>query len=192
MSDLVIGQLVTPLTAYKAWDGIFAIDNGAYSGFRHDVFERILHRDRDKKEHCLFVAIPDSVGNPIETNELWKKRLTWVDTSWPLAYVAQNGIHEIQIPWDEFTCLFIGGLDPWKESVDVQKLLTRAHKENKHIHIGRVNGYKRFKYFTDLGAHTCDGSGISRFDHMLVTIEEKMGSINKGLTRDEYRLKFYS
>ena len=30
--QLVRGQLCTPLTNYKTWDGEFAIDNGAYSG----------------------------------------------------------------------------------------------------------------------------------------------------------------
>jgi hypothetical protein len=40
----------------------------------------------------------------------------------------------------------------------------------KHIHIGRVNTLKRFRHFDKLGAHTCDGSGVSRFDHMLDAI----------------------
>ena len=40
-------------------------------------------------------------------------------------------------------------------------------KNNMHVHIGRVNNFERFYHFHNLGAHTCDGSGISMYDHML-------------------------
>ena len=36
--QLVRGQLCTPLTNYKTWDGEFAIDNGAYSGLDRNAF----------------------------------------------------------------------------------------------------------------------------------------------------------
>ncbi len=40
-----------------------------------------------------------------------------------------------------------------------------------HVHIGRVNTKKRFSLYEQLGADTCDGSGIAMYDHMLEQIE---------------------
>lgn len=170
-SQLVIGQLLTPLTAYKYWGGVYAIDNGAYSsGLNVNGFLSLL-RKNDKKD-CLFVAVPDSVGDAKETMKMWVRRGEWLDFGWPLAFVAQNGAEITGLPWDELDAVFIGGLDPWKDSRAAQKIVECAIDKGKHVHVGRVNTIKRYRAYSRIGAHTCDGSGVSRFRHMLRNIEQ--------------------
>ena len=43
-----------------------------------------------------------------------------------------------------------------------------------HVHVGRVNTAKRYKLFADVGADTCDGSGIAMYEHMLTDIEASL------------------
>jgi len=170
-SNLVCGQLLTPLTRYSLAAGAhFAIDNGAFTCFRQDHFEALLKREGRNKDRCLFVACPDVVGSGRRTLELFRHRDRFIQ-GWKVALVAQNGIEDLDIPWSELDCLFIGGIDPFKESRATADLVKTAKILGKHVHVGRVNTKKRFKRFLELGADTCDGSGIARFDHMLEAIE---------------------
>lgn len=170
-SDLVRGQLLTPLTRYTNWGGEFAIDNGAFSRFDAKTFGSLLRRESANRHRCLFVACPDVVGAARRTLEIFRERWRWIPDGWPVALVAQNGIEDLDVPWSEFDCLFIGGGDPWKESNAVADLIKTAIVFEKHIHVGRVNTPSRYKHFAELGANTCDGSGIARYDHMLKNIE---------------------
>ena len=101
--------------------------------------------------------------------ELWKHRDKWL-TGWPMALVAQNGIEDLEIPWHEMDALFIGGVDPWKDSKAVADLVKTAKTLGIWVHVGRLNSPKRFDHFDALGADSCDGSGIARYDHMLEAI----------------------
>lgn len=173
--EIVGGQLLTPLTRYKSWRGTFAMDNGAFSGFKAREFRALLARESHRKRDCLFVAIPDVVGDARRTLEIWQHRHKWA-VGWPLALVAQDGQENLAIPWDEIDALFLGGRDPWKDSPAAQNLVRTAKILGKHVHIGRVNTARRFALFSDLGADTCDGSGASKYDHMLDDIVEHMST----------------
>src|SRR5690606_13720233 len=105
----------TPLTRYSDWGGPYAIDNGAFSGFCAEWFARLLERQRYVKDRCLFVTVPDVVGSARRTLEVWNRRDKFA-RHWPLALVAQDGIENMEIPWDEMKAIFIGGGDPWKDS----------------------------------------------------------------------------
>lgn len=172
-SPLVAGQLLTPLTRYRNWGGQFAIDNGAFSGFKADDFSKLLDREAGRKDDCLFVAVPDVVASARRTLELWQFRDRWAD-GWPLALVAQDGLEDLPVPWTEMAALFIGGGDPWKDSKAVQDLVRTAKTLGIHVHVGRVNTPKRYELYADLGADTCDGSGVAMYDHMLAKIEKHM------------------
>jgi len=169
----VLGQLLTPLTRRLNWNGgCFAVDNGAFSRFESVYFANILKRERERREDCLFVVVPDVVGSARRTLELWQHRQQWVPAGWPRALVAQDGQEHLPVPWDEIQCLFIGGGDPWKDSRAAQDLVRTAKILGKHVHVGRVNSVERFELFSKLGADTCDGSGVSKYDHMLRNIEQ--------------------
>jgi hypothetical protein len=173
--SLVAGQLLTPLTRYRNFGGVFAIDNGAYSGFNRSGFLALLERERQNADRCLFVVVPDVVGSARRTLEVWRHRADIV-TGWPLALVAQDGAENFDIPWHELDAIFIGGRDPWKDSQAAVDIVKTAKTLQKHAHVGRVNTLKRYKLFADAGADTCDGSGVAMYDHML-------DDIAKGLSR---------
>lgn len=164
--SLIKGQLLTPLTRYRNAGGVFAIDNGAFSGFRARDFTSLLEREKANRERCLFVTVPDVVAAGRRTLEIWKYRHRIVK-GWPLALVAQDGIEDLEIPWGEMSAVFIGGGDPWKDSNSSLDIVKTAKILGKHVHVGRVNTAKRFKLFADVGADTCDGSGVAMYDHML-------------------------
>lgn len=168
--ELVRGQLITPLTKYSNAGGEFAIDNGAFSGFPAETFARILKREQPNKRRCLFVTCPDIVGGGRRTLELWRRRHKWI-RQWPTALVAQDGMEDLEIPWDEMAAVFIGGRDPWKDSQAAADIVRTAKTLGLHVHVGRVNTAKRYKHFAALGADTCDGSGVAMYDHMLRDIE---------------------
>ncbi len=169
--ELVLGQLITPLTGYANFGGVFGMDNGACNVFNEKVFKRLLEREERNRNNCLFVTVPDVVGDARRTMEIWKRRHHFV-RHWPLALVAQNGIEDMEIPWDEFECLFIGGKDPWKDSQAVVDIVKTAKILRKHVHVGRVNNYRCWSHFNEIGADTCDGSGVAKYSHMLEKIEE--------------------
>lgn len=76
-------------------------------------------------------------------------------------------MEDLDIPWHELNAIFIGGGDPWKDSRASLDIVKTAKTLGKHVHVGRVNTVKRFKLFSDVGADTCDGSGVAMYDHML-------------------------
>lgn len=171
-SPLVMGQLLTPLTRYKNWGGLFAMDNGAFTKFPEAGFRRMLKRNLQHRLRCLFVTCPDIVGNARRTLDIFHHNDVWLGEGvWPVALVAQNGLEDLDIPWWDLQCLFIGGIDPWKESNACADLVREAKRRGKWVHVGRVNTTERFELFHHLGADSCDGSGVSRYDHMLANIE---------------------
>lgn len=175
------GQLLTPLTRYSDWGGAYGIDNGSFSRFPEEEFKTLLKRQVESKSRCLFVTCPDVVGNGRRTLEIWKHRNRWIDDSWPIALVLQNGIENFEIPWGELSAVFIGGENPWKESKACEDLVKTAKILKKFIHVGRVNTYDRWKRFQMMGADTCDGSGVARYDHMLENIIRRETNSPMGL-----------
>lgn len=170
-TKLVSGQLLTPLSSYLPWAGGFAIDNGAYTScdvprFRSFVDRLLPHRDR-----CSWLVIPDVVGSARRTLEVFDALYLHFQ-KWPLALAIQEGQGELDIPWDRISAVFIGGGDAWKIDPHVRHIIKAAQLLGKRTHVGRVNTPARFAYFDDLGVDTCDGSGVSKYDHMLDAIIE--------------------
>lgn len=172
-SELILGQLLTPLTNYRHFGGVFAIDNGAFSSFDAVKFSRVLERQESNKDQCLFVTCPDIVGAGQRSIELYKQRKRWIPEGWKCAMVVQDGAESIEIPWGDMDAVFIGGNDPWKDSQAVVDIVRTAKILGLWVHVGRVNTPKRFDHFKSLGADSCDGSGIAKYDHMLERIEKR-------------------
>ena len=173
-SEGVEGQLLTPLTRYSRGEPIFAIDNGAFSGLREASFISLLKREWEHRKNCLFVCIPDKVGCHVTTERMWGD-FNYLADGYTKAFVAQDGYQGMP---DEAGALFIGGTDNFKESEEAQDAVLDALARNKHVHIGRVNSPARFMLYHVLGAHTCDGSGVSRYDHMLPLIRQAYEAYN--------------
>ena len=141
----------------------YAMDNGCFTGLDEGGFMRMLYAYR-RKRGCLFVTVPDKVGDAAATLQLWP---FWSRVVRSLghspAFVAQNGLTEDRIPWDEFGTLFIGGDDVFKDSRDVQSLCGWAKAKGKWVHWGRVNGKRRYELAQKAGADSIDGTGFSMF-----------------------------
>lgn len=167
-----VGQLLTPLTRYRLRSRLWAIDNGGYSGVDIPAFLALLSREQHRQEECLFVAVPDVVGSARRTLEvfgLWKARLS----GWNLAIVCQDGQEHLPIPWEDIAAVFIGGSTSWKCSPHVEQIIRAAKSLEKWVHVGRVNDPTRFRHFEELGADSCDGTGIARYTHMREAIAQR-------------------
>ena len=161
--EIIEGQLLTPLTGYKKCQDSFGIDNGAFSGLDLPGFTRLLKRYYEYRADCLFVAIPDKVGDHKETVKMWEEHNHLAD-GYKKAFVIQDGFTE----WPENAdAIFVGGSTEFKDSYEVEQIVKKALDNEMHVHIGRVNTFDRFYHFHRLGAHTCDGSGISMYDFMI-------------------------
>jgi hypothetical protein len=168
-----VGQLLTPLTRYRLQNAAlpWAIDNGAYAGFREKEFLALLKREEHHKHNCLFVCAPDVVADFDATLTLfneWKNRLD----GWNLAFVLQDGLQISRVPWNDIAAVFVGGSNKFKGSFVLLECLKIARWMDKWIHIGRVNTPNRYKFFEGI-ADSCDGTGLSRYTHMREAIAKR-------------------
>jgi hypothetical protein len=110
---------------------------------------------------CTFAVAPDVVGDAAATIRRSLPLLPLIrDLGYPAAFVAQNGQHQLPVPWDEFSVLFIGGDDTWKLGAPMRALATAAKTRGKWLHMGRVNSLKRMRYARAIGCDSADGTFI--------------------------------
>ena len=157
-------QLRTPLTCYARAAGIpYGLDNGCFKAFDRPTWDRLL-ADAET-DRPVFACLPDIVGDAqrtIELFEMFKPHTNGI----PRALVLQNGIERVRIPWDDLAAVFVGGDDHFKHSGEAIRAAKAAKMLGKWVHVGRVNTARRVTAWLGL-ADSCDGSGISRYDHML-------------------------
>jgi hypothetical protein len=156
-------QLRTPLTKNAIAGCPYALDNGCFSGKLPKAWGRML--DEAHEVRPLWVTLPDVVGDARRTLELFD-RFEDQAQGLPKALVLQDGIGNLPIPWDKIAAVFIGGSDEFKVSREAKAAATAARMLGKLVHVGRVNTAARVRDWLGL-ADSIDGSGISRYDHML-------------------------
>ena len=160
------GQLRTPLTGNKIADCAWALDNGCFTTFDRPKWERML---AEAEEHRpIFVTLPDIVGDAVRTLDLFDE-FKLITSGLPRALVLQDGIGNHRIPWGDLAAVFVGGSDKFKHSAEAVNAAKTAKMLGKWVHVGRVNEPKRLLNWLELG-DSCDGSGMSRFDHMLEAV----------------------
>jgi hypothetical protein len=177
LGGIEVMQLFTPLTRRRPQkpDDQFAIDNGAFAKFDAHGFRCLLRTHEPRKQHCRFVAVPDVVGDARRTLEVfraWSQRDELA--GWPLAYVCQDGAEHLPIPWGRIAAIFIGGSTEWKMGGAATACVKAARALEKWVHVGRINTPARYEYFRDMGADSCDGTGLARYDHMREAIHREM------------------
>lgn len=165
LPGLEIGQLLTPLTRRADLGLPYGIDNGAFAKFDPKAFRSLIERQLGQEHRCLFVAVPDIVGSARRTLEVFK---VWYEelSRWPVALVAQDGIEDLEIPWDLLSAVFIGGSTEFKSSREAVAVAKAAKALSLHVHVGRVNTRDRLEFWAENGADSIDGTGISRYSHM--------------------------
>lgn len=165
----VLGFIDTPAQGNKRPEGVvWCMDNGAFSdNWDEAKWWRYLVKHAPYASTCLFATAPDVVGDAQGTLD---RSLPWLPKiralGYPVALVAQDGLEDMDIPWDEFDCLFIGG-DPnkipeWKLGAGARWLVQEAKRRGKHAHMGRVNSHKRFRYAEAIGCDSVDGTYLTR------------------------------
>lgn len=169
-------QLRTPLTNYAlAPEPVqWAADNGFFS--KQDAGEWLKWVDRfdeNRQRRPIFVTLPDIVCDAARTLELFE-HFKLRTNELPRALVLQNGIEHVHIPWRDLAAVFIGGDDEFKFSPIAIRAAKTAKVLGKWVHVGRVNTAARVRNWIGL-ADSIDGSGLSRFDHML---EDVLGAIS--------------
>lgn len=172
-----VEQLFTPLTRRNPQhcDKPFAMDNGAFSRFEPSGFIKMLEKHEQRRHLCRFVAVPDVVACAQRTLECfnhWKGRMV----DWPLAYVCQDGQEVLEIPWGDCAAVFIGGTTEWKMSKHAAAVVKASKVIGKWCHVGRVNTPGRLEYFEELGADSCDGTGLAQYSHMRKAIFDDRNS----------------
>ena len=158
-------QLRTPLTKYAIGDTPWALDNGCFSEFNYPQWKRMVD---DETSQPLWVTLPDMVGDATRTMDLFDHFLLQTNEV-PRALVLQDGIGQHRIPWQHLSAVFVGGSDQFKVSSEAINACKTAKMLNKWVHVGRVNTPGRVQQWLGL-ADSIDGSGISRYDHMLEAV----------------------
>jgi hypothetical protein len=159
----------------------WAADNCAFSNsFDPHKFTQWLEKMTPYRDTCLFVVVPDKVGDCGTTLALWHEWRPKLN-HWPLAFVCQDGQAPSEIPLD-CDAIFIGGSTGWKTSSGVTACIQWAQTLAKSVHIGRVNWGKRYAHFRIMKGSehfTCDGTR-TRFDgteRTLAAWKQYMGSV---------------
>jgi len=164
--DFEFWQLRTPLTSYALSGKPWGLDNGCFSGSLSDRWRAML--DEAESDRPVFVALPDIVGSARRTMDLFEV-FEHETAGLPRALVLQDGINEVAIPWRKIDAVFVGGTDRFKTSDEAIAAIKCAKMLGKWVHVGRVNTPPRTEFFLGL-ADSIDGSGISRYDHMLEAV----------------------
>lgn len=151
------GNVVNPGTDWCADNAVFA---GKYPGdeaYLAWLADRLPYVDR-----CLFAVAPDVVGDAAATLALSLPMLPRIRAlGYRAALVAQNGLEHLQVPWDEFDCLFVGGDTAWKLGPEARALVAEATTRGKWAHMGRVNSRERIQYAEAIGCNSVDGTFVA-------------------------------
>lgn len=145
---------------------IWCADNGCFNDARFDENKwwKWLEEHAPHAHNCAFATAPDVVGDAAATlkrSQPWLARIRQL--GYKAAFVAQDGIDTINIPWDDFDCLFIGGSTEFKLSPLAIQVAQQARQHGKWVHCGRVNSLRRLRFASEpppygLGAHSADGT----------------------------------
>lgn len=158
-----LGVLSSPSRWYTNVHGwTWAADNDCFQGLNEPAYARMLHGISDLPG-CLFVVVPDVLGDHKETFRQWRLWHPVVAeiTGHPVAFVAQDGC--TRPPWEQMDCLFIGGSSEFKCSQQARELVIEAKRQQMWVHMGRVNTDQRMRLAESWGVDSIDGTSVSRF-----------------------------
>lgn len=169
-----LGAIMSPRQGNRLPPGArFIIDNGCgpgrdgqpgtgYPGDRA-YLELLSHLSAQSRRRCLFATAPDVLGDAAATIRR-SARFTGAMRAWfglPVAFVAQDGLEHLGVPWRWFDVLFLGGSTAWKLGPAARTLTAEAHHHGKWVHMGRVNSLRRLQYAQATGCDSADGTYLA-------------------------------
>lgn len=162
-----IGFIKTPVQGNVLIEGaIWCADNGCFgNGYPGDEgWLKWLENLKPHAGNCLFATAPDVVGDAEASLARSRKFLPQIrELGFKAALVAQDGMENMELPWDEFDVLFLGGKktekssDEWKLGPGARALAVEARRRGKWVHAGRVNSRKRYFALASI-CDSCDGT----------------------------------
>ena len=158
--------MVTPRMRQSPPAGMpWAADTGRYaSPADHSDAGYLAWLARMPASSCLFATAPDVVRDAAATLELSAPLYAPIrGLGYRVALVAQDGLERLEIPWDSFDALFLGGSTEWKIGTAAAALVADARARGKWAHMGRVNSRRRLAYADAIGCDSADGT-VLRFD----------------------------
>lgn len=163
MRDGHLGYIDTPAQGNRRpADVVWAADNGCFGkGYPGDDAWLAWLAGMDPAG-CLFATAPDVVGDAAATLTRSAPFLPQIRAlGYPAALVAQDGLEDLEIPWDDFDVLFLGGTTEWKLGAHARALAGEAKARGKRVHMGRVNSERRFRYAVAIGCDSADGTFLT-------------------------------
>lgn len=165
MREGLLGYLDTPAQGNRRPHGVtWAADNGCFGkGYPgDDEWLAWLTTNAGDAASCLFAVAPDVVGDAEATWERSAPFLPLIGAlGYPAALVAQDGMEQMAVDWDTFDVLFIGGSTDWKLGAAARRLVAEAKTRGKHVHMGRVNSERRYRYALAIGCDSVDGTYLT-------------------------------
>jgi hypothetical protein len=157
-----IGMICTPNEGRTPGAGVkWAADNGCFSTryVGDDKWIGWLARHRGHVERCLFATAPDVVGDAAATLTRSAPHLPAIRAlGYRAALVAQDGLEHLDVPWNEFDALFVGGTTGWKLSPAATRIVREAKRRRLWVHMGRVNSGRRWSFAEHIGCDSVDGT----------------------------------
>ena len=160
-----LGRLVQPrhydnLTTTVAVGRPWAADNDCFQGLQPAAYSKMLRALPG--DGCLFVTVPDVVGDHRATLRLWHHWAQAVKAKGlPAAFVLQDGCRTFaQIPSDA-DAVFVGGTTVYKLSHETQQIIQEAKRRGLWVHMGRVSSRRRIMYAQSLGVDSIDSSAFA-------------------------------
>lgn len=160
-----LGYIDTPAQGNTRPQGvIWCADNGCFGkGYPGDEkWLAWLTKHATDAATCAFAVAPDVVGDATATLERSLPFLPKIRAlGYPAALVAQDGLEDLDVPWDAFDVLFIGGSTEWKLGAAARRIAVEAKARGKWVHMGRVNSERRYRYAHTIGCDSVDGTYLT-------------------------------
>lgn len=160
-----LGQIATPAAGNRVLPGIdWCADNAVFAGKYpgDDAFLTWLADRAHLAPACRFVVAPDVVGDAAATLARSLPVMPRIRAlGFPVALAAQNGLEDLDVPWDAFDVLFVGGDTVWKLGPQARALVAEAKTRGKWVHMGRVNSRLRIQYAATIGCDSVDGTFLA-------------------------------
>jgi hypothetical protein len=150
--------VLSKVQQFKTW----AADNGCFTkGDRFQLPEYLdwLDAMAPAADRCLFATAPDVVADAKATWERSEPAIPEIRLrGYDAALVAQDGMESMDVAWDAFDALFIGGSTDWKLSWAARDVTAEAKRRGKWVHMGRVNSLRRLEVAEMMGCDSVDGN----------------------------------
>lgn len=163
-------RLLVSATGVQRTEGMrYAIDSGAWTAYQAGTpFDEVAFCRAVEKlgESADWIVLPDVVAGGLRSLEMslaWRDGfLRGIPTQLLIAVQDGMSIDDVREHLSPAVGLFIGGTTQWKETTAVQWGVL-ARRRNCHLHVGRVNSARRIRICAAAGAHSIDGTSVTRF-----------------------------